>query len=209
MPVYKDVGIDTDGDGTPDRVDQDDDNDGIFDIDDGCPLDINNICIVATDTVTVNGRVWVQPDLFLNLTWNEINAVCPLGICIEGGVLNGHDMTGLVWASIEDVNALLNDYIIGSPFGAGPFTTNEISNANLQRLFTADGWRGFIYLPLSALIFEGWLVTPVADIYGTIYRPLVGVVEYSDRSNFYTNGLALPIPEEAREYRGAWFYRSN
>ena len=34
MPIFKDVGIDTDGDGVRNELDEDDDNDGIFDIDD-------------------------------------------------------------------------------------------------------------------------------------------------------------------------------
>jgi Divergent InlB B-repeat domain len=38
MPVYKDVGIDTDGDGTRNELDEDDDNDGVLDGNDTCPL---------------------------------------------------------------------------------------------------------------------------------------------------------------------------
>ena len=30
-----------------------------------------------TDTVAVNGLIWAQADLFLNLSWTEIDAVCP------------------------------------------------------------------------------------------------------------------------------------
>jgi hypothetical protein len=41
MPLFKFVGIDTDGDGIKDHVDEDDDNDGIFDVDDAYPLDPN------------------------------------------------------------------------------------------------------------------------------------------------------------------------
>lgn len=47
MPIFKDVGIDTDGDGVPDRDDEDDDNDGILDVDDPCPLFVN----CGTDTI--------------------------------------------------------------------------------------------------------------------------------------------------------------
>jgi hypothetical protein len=39
MPIFEFVGIDTDGDGIKDHLDEDDDNDGIFDIDDPYPLD--------------------------------------------------------------------------------------------------------------------------------------------------------------------------
>ena len=38
MPIYKDVGIDTDGDGVRNALDPDDDNDGVLDTDDAFPL---------------------------------------------------------------------------------------------------------------------------------------------------------------------------
>ncbi len=60
------------------------------------------------DIITVNGNEWLQPALFTNLSWNDINAVCPAGVC--SGELNGYDMTGWTWASIDDVNALFNSY---------------------------------------------------------------------------------------------------
>lgn len=41
MPVFKDVGFDTDQDGIYDRQDPDDDNDGILDGDDPCPLSVS------------------------------------------------------------------------------------------------------------------------------------------------------------------------
>ena len=39
MPIFKDVGIDTDGDGVRNALDEDDDNDGVLDVDDAFPLD--------------------------------------------------------------------------------------------------------------------------------------------------------------------------
>jgi hypothetical protein len=71
-----------------------------------------------TDTVTVDGREWAQVDLFTNLTWDHINAVCPEGVC--AGILNGFDMTGWAWASVDDVNALFNFYIGSEKLGPGP-----------------------------------------------------------------------------------------
>lgn len=71
-----------------------------------------------TDTVTVDGREWAQVDLFTNLTWDQINAVCPEGVC--AGILNGFDMTGWTWASVDDVNALFNFYIGSEKLGPGP-----------------------------------------------------------------------------------------
>jgi hypothetical protein len=73
-----------------------------------------NISVTFTYTydpalVVVDSTDWAQPDLFKNLSWNDINAVCPGGICI--GELNGYDVTGMIWASTNDVNDLFNHYL--------------------------------------------------------------------------------------------------
>ncbi|MFT4518916.1 MAG: hypothetical protein ACI9JM_001305 [Halioglobus sp.] len=44
MPVFEFIGIDSDLDGMQDHVDDDDDNDGILDVDDACPLDPDPTC---------------------------------------------------------------------------------------------------------------------------------------------------------------------
>ena len=71
MPIYKDIGIDTDSDGVRNELDDDDDNDGILDIHDSCPLDPSPDCSIGTpitDTVFINGREWAQVDLFTRLS---------------------------------------------------------------------------------------------------------------------------------------------
>ncbi len=62
------------------------------------------------DTVTIEGREWAQPDLFAGVTWNNINTVCPGGVC-GSGLLNGWDMQGWMWASYADMAALFNPYV--------------------------------------------------------------------------------------------------
>ena len=100
MPIYKDVGIDTDGDGIRNDLDEDDDNDGVLDSIDICPLNSNPTCTSPIiDVVKVNGKTWAQVNLFVGLFWGDINTVCPEGHCISNGVLNGYDMTGWEWAS--------------------------------------------------------------------------------------------------------------
>ena len=37
-----------------------------------------------TDTVILEGREWAQPDIFSDLSWNEVNVVCPNIVCDEG-----------------------------------------------------------------------------------------------------------------------------
>jgi hypothetical protein len=58
----------------------------------------------ASNVVTVDGKEWLQPLLFLNLSWADINAVCPnqTGVCT--GVLKGYDMDDWTWASVDIPN---------------------------------------------------------------------------------------------------------
>jgi len=73
-----------------------------------------------TDTVTVGGREWAQPDLFSGLTGEQVVARCPGGVCGENTVLNGWSMDGWQWATVDDVNALFNTFLIGYSLGPGP-----------------------------------------------------------------------------------------
>ena len=111
---------DFDNDGEGDACD-DSDGDGVFDASDECALDPDNLCIIADDIVTVNGREWAQPDLFTDLSWGEINQQCPIaegGVCkkafYEEDRLKGYNMEGWVWASMDDVNGLFNHFLAGA-----------------------------------------------------------------------------------------------
>jgi hypothetical protein len=109
MPIYKDVGFDTDGDGDFDRKDPDDDDDGVEDGLDNCPLVGPNLdgfgCPYVPDyAVYVNGRLWYQPIWFDGVTRQDILNVCPDGECV--GVLNGVELTGWTWARRSDVDQL-------------------------------------------------------------------------------------------------------
>ncbi len=92
-----------------------------------------------TDTITADGREWAQTDLFAGLSWEDINAVCPAGAC--SGVLNGFDMTGWTWASVEDLNSLLNFYIGFAALGPGPDTYAEGKSTEWAPAFFDGGWR--------------------------------------------------------------------
>ncbi len=58
-----------------------------------------------TNTLTIDGRVWAQPIEFVNLSWNDVNTVCPQGIC-TAGTLNDFEMTGWAWATSAEVGDL-------------------------------------------------------------------------------------------------------
>ncbi len=157
MPLFEFVGIDTDGDGIKDHLDEDDDNDGVFDVDDSCPLlgpNRDGFGCPNTYTVLANGKEWYQPDLFTNLSWNQISTVCPYqnGACIAGGQLNGHDMTGWTWASVEDVSNLLNSYGVSPPL-AGNDCRRSPGQTWIQDFYEA-GWRPTGYDNPQYLIFQ-------------------------------------------------------
>lgn len=138
-PVYRDVGIDSDNDGIRDEEDEDDDNDGVFDVDDDCPLAAGttaNGCNPITDFVVINGQDWAQLNVFVGLTWNDFNAVCPGGVC--GGSLNGYDMTGWRWASVDELNTLFNTYV-PSEFALGPGPDSYTSTFTFMQSFYNTG----------------------------------------------------------------------
>ena len=144
------VVLDSDQDGIKDYLDYDDDNDGIFDVDDACPLDPNLECsstIRAADTINVRGRVWAQPDLFLNLSWYTINAVCPGGVCGDDAILNGWNMSGWTWASQADLCELFNFYLSISDLDVGTcpeifyYSVTDPMTEVFDAMFGRDGWR--------------------------------------------------------------------
>jgi len=71
-----------------------------------------------TGTVTVSGRILAQVGLFVDLSWDEVNAACPEQVC--SGKLDGYDMAGWTWASILDVNDFLNLYLNTPQLGVEP-----------------------------------------------------------------------------------------
>ena len=122
VPIFIFVGIDTDNDGIKNHLDADDDDDGVLDVYDNCPLAGPNLdvwgCPIA-DTVIVGGRRWYQPDVFQNITRSEIEAVCPStdgGVCIDGGRLRGKDMTGWTWATHIDFGDHIGSLFPGTLF---------------------------------------------------------------------------------------------
>jgi hypothetical protein len=105
-----------------------------------------------TSVITVNGKQWAQAGFFLNLTWDQINAVCPAGKCKDNGSLNGIDMTGWTWASIDDVKALFNVYIGYDALGPEADSFDDLTGEALERFFE-DGLR-----PTADEIYKSWRV---------------------------------------------------
>lgn len=210
LPLFEFVGIDTDGDGQKDHLDADDDNDGVLDVDDACPLEGPNLngngCPwnQITDTVTANNKVWAQVDLFNNLSWNDINAVCPEGLCMAGGVLNGYDMTGWKWAAVEDINALVTSYGDIQPPLDG-FDYRSMIDSIWAYAFHLAGWRGVQQHPFAWQV-QGWTSTAQSDgldVVGTVGEIVDGPSGYID----LIDTVSGYSKDDAGSDRGAWFYK--
>jgi hypothetical protein len=163
------------------------------------------------DVIAVDGKQWLQVDLFTNLSWNDINAVCPAGVC--SGVLNGIDVTGWTWASINDVNQLFNYYIGIDVMGPGPDSYQESLDSAWATAFFSDGWRPTgppsNFLTNFREIF-GWMRNKSRTEEG--YLGIIGDVFYYD-GGFAVSDVASTtarhvVISDFPEAHGAWFYRT-
>ena len=134
-----------------------------------------------TDTVTVDGKEWAQADLFFNLSWDEINAVCPAGVCGDSGQLNGYDMTGWTWASVDEVKALFNVYIGDNVLGPETDFYQDVTGEAVERFFD-DGWR-----PTSDGILR--------DFVGTEWRVVLQDIEPGAPPRYAGEGYVLLLHE--------------
>lgn len=155
---------------------------------------------VFIDPVVVDGKEWLQPDLFITgYTREQINAVCPGGVC--SGALPGSDinLTGYMWASVEDINALFNHYAGYTLLGPGPDESN-LGPWQLAREFVDAGWRSFSDSEpgVGGLIFS---VEPSEVCAAAIYE----YCGWSRCGTFVATNISCP---EANHFGGAWFYRT-
>ena len=140
MPIFRDVGFDADEDGVRDELDEDDDNDGIFDVDDPCPTNPDQAC--GGDYLIANGKIWFQPDLFTNLSREQISLVCPeVGAC--EGVLNGFNMNGWAWAGYSDAVSLMVSYGFDGPQPCNQLAVDNFFYAGWRKT-SATGLHGYI-----------------------------------------------------------------
>ncbi len=206
MPVFRDMGVDTDRDGVADPLDMDDDNDGVLDVDDHCPLDFRNEdnsgCPNIQDTTIVDGKEWAQVSLFWGVTHAQIEAVCPGGICVDSGVLMGYNLTGWRWATNSDVQELETYYFGRLPSPGSPATFEECS------VFTKD-WR------LRNDILETGHFATVGFTFSSSVSPDIGYVVISGPDEFYSpvgtcfaGTVRASISDDVPQVIGGWFYRT-
>ena len=140
QPLFTFVGIDTDEDGTKDYIDPDDDNDGVLDADDNCPLEGPNLdgfgCPVApTKTVFVTSELY---------TGNLGGLAGADQKCNSLAATAGLSGTYMAWLSIGDYLAL------ASP--STRFTRSTVPYALVDGTVIADDWDdlvdGVLALPI-------------------------------------------------------------
>lgn len=173
--------------------------------------------IGADDLVTVGGTDWVQVDLFTNVSWDEMDAVCPAGACIDGGTLNGYDMTGLTWASVQDLAGLLNHYLdqLGEELNVFPLGRTAAYGAYdpiVTQIFYDDGWREVTQSGPDRSVM-GWTRTVVYQSdQGEFARNELGVggvTELGPDGEYFYSVIYITDEDSDTGYsfRGGWFFR--
>ncbi len=154
--------------------------------------------------VTVDGREWLQPVDFVNLTWNDISGVCDssTGNCNADALGAQPNMQSWTWASVEDTNSLFN-FIIGQTLlGPGPDQDLYLPLYTVYPLFTAAGFASTLNLSYHEALI-GWARSTTNR--GTALRPQAG-------SNLfwccdYVTSLFDLDRDDQYSWLGGWFYR--
>lgn len=165
--------------------------------------------ITAADIVSVDGKEWAQADLFHNLSWDNINTVCPAGVC-GAGTLNGYDMDGWTWASVDEVSDLFNFYLIaggvsgGNLLGPAPDSYQE-SLSTWAPAFFSDGWR-VTYIDSVNELVSGYSSSDGALIAIEAAAPLISLHGPASSIDQARNDIDS-LKSDPNPLGGAWFYR--
>lgn len=169
----------------------------VFTIDHGTPI---------TDTVWVDGREWAQVNNFTGVTWNEVDAVCAGEFC--SGKLNGYNVTGWVWASVDDLNGLFNSYLEEEgALGPGPDRLSTFDPTNWASDFYEDGWSPTVMTLYHHRTF-GLLSTGISTDYA--YEARVDDTFDNDPFNGSSDEAATIYAQKkhvSESYMGVWMYR--
>lgn len=148
-------------------------------------------------TVTVDGKEWLRPSLFVGLSYDDIIAQCPGGVCGVGSVLLGQTMNGFALATQDDVNGLFNA-VIGSVELVGTDHYSEIDSTWAPVLLSIFGPTG------TSSDLAGWTNTP--------WVPGFFFIGYSyDATSGLLDAAATDFPGDQSSVvpdTGAWFYRT-
>ncbi len=209
-PLFRSHGVDTDGDGTVNEIDTDDDNDGRSDDSDDCPLDGPNRnglgcpSISDEEMVLVGDKYWAQLQPFPHLSWDEINAACPASTGICFGKIGDVDVTGWTWASGNEVTALLNAFL-GTELGAVPDRVEVLEWITLSPYIFNYFWPQD---DQGALSVYGWIREEANLMEGYVYGVRCAAAYdpncYELRAGAFEFGNPLP---KSLPYGKVWLYR--
>jgi hypothetical protein len=164
--------------------------------------------ISRSDVVIVNDREWAQPDLFVGLSWDDIKAVCPAetGVC-RSGYLNGYNMAGWTWASVDDIAALFNFYIGSEVLGQFPATSfSEYDSVWLPKFFD-DGWRSLLPNRKRAYgVSRSTYPNDKSEAFAPYVSEQLDGREPGDPL-WHSVDLRQDVNHDERREFGAWFYR--
>jgi hypothetical protein len=180
-----------------------------------------------TDTVIADGKEWAQVNLFTNkeyalvpsylwtrLSWSAIDAICPSsggGVC--NGSLNGWDMTGWTWASVDEVNSLFNSYGVEPPLGTGPDRVDVICElVDWSANMADDGWElANLTSPWTVSGFTRTSQSSSAAYVGTWADKPSSILACNQFPNLATVSVVtntIVSKDSLSDVTGGWFYRT-
>jgi hypothetical protein len=152
------------------------------------------------DTVIVGNQEWAQADLFTYVSWNTLNTQCPAGVCTLASAINGYDLAGWTWASIQDVQSLFDSFTGQDAPAPAVFSQFD----SLWAPLFMDAFRPTILLG-DAISVRGWTSTHS-------HEDRAFYAEMFDAQFFYFDEASTVysfFQADERFYVGAWFVRDT
>jgi|JI10StandDraft_1071094.scaffolds.fasta_scaffold169410_4 hypothetical protein len=153
--------------------------------------------------VIVDGKEWLQPVDFVNLSWNTTAAVCnsTTGDCGPGALGAVANMDTWTWASTDDVNSLFNFFLSGDPLGPGPSQTQAPLNTFFPDFFAA----GFLPTGTGNTLLGLTRETCTSGCGGSNIAWASQFAQFQT-SDFVSTDTILPKSYSSQTI-GAWMYR--
>jgi hypothetical protein len=166
--------------------------------------------IPSEEVITADGKEWAQVDLFTGLSWEDINAVCSADTGVCSGVLNGYDVTGWTWASVDEVNALFNFYIGSAVLGRGPdLLIGQWDSIWAPTIFD-NGWRPTIpsdAIPQIAGATRSQVPSSKTEAYEGAWLDHIEEPCFECGGGDVAGTSRITETKSSSDRTGAWFYR--
>lgn len=150
------------------------------------------------DSVIVGSQEWAQVNLFTNVSWNTLNTQCPGGVCSLTSAVNGYDLDGWTWASIDDVQALFNTFTGQAASAPSEYTQID---SNWGPIFTS------VFTPTSTELGSTF-VFGLTSTYISFGDVALALVNDSPAGLDTASTEYITQQENAYVTLGAWFVRA-